>query len=301
MQAALLIVFMALMAFILLLNAQKRVSFGPKKTSRECIRSFQQDECRRQPQCVFISSPGRSGSTALQDALNQMDGVYVRGENFHLLRFLFSIQNQAFRLGHHVEALNASEQLTAYQEYVSTPAKPAWYNNFSRDGILCATWTYFRHLFGHGGLENYVVGFKSIRLWNVTTLIAPGESLSMMSPVKDLVSGTGGYLKNNYDDFELYMDFYLNLCDSTKIIFNHRKQYNYSVGHGFFEGEKRGQKLKTIVDYAEKYAATHPNDTMIVYFEDMFDASKNVSLMNDLGNFMNKPVHDISFARLPKW
>ena len=114
---------------------------------------------------MFIVSPGRSGSTALLDAMNQMEKVYIRGENAGMMKFLFNLHYVAKRLSSETHYKDVAEELQRYEEYVVTHHKPDWYNEFNPAASLCATRSYFRHLFGYDDFKDYIVGFKEIRFW----------------------------------------------------------------------------------------------------------------------------------------
>ena len=124
-----------------------------------------EESCPRHPRCLFIVSPGRSGSTALLDAMNQMEKVYIRGENAGMMKFLFNLHYVAKRLSSETHYKDVAEELQRYEEYVVTHHKPDWYNEFNPAASLCATRSYFRHLFGYDDFKDYIVGFKEIRFW----------------------------------------------------------------------------------------------------------------------------------------
>ena len=256
-----------------------------------------EESCPRHPRCLFIVSPGRSGSTALLDAMNQMDKVFIRGENAGMFKFLFNLHYVALRFSSQPREIDAAEELRRYHKHVLTRHKPAWYNEFNPAASLCATRSYFRRLFGYGDFDDYIVGFKEIRFWgDVNQLIPPGNSIGGVW--HKLVSMR--LSADKFEDFELYMDFHRHLCEKSQIVFNHRKHYNFTKGHGFYMGKERGKKLQRNIEFAERYSALHPNDTMTVYFEDMFNKNSNQTLLENLGKFMRKKTKGITFARLPR-
>lgn len=56
------------------------------------------------------------------------------------------------------------------------------------------------------------------------------------------------------------------------------------------------------LEWAKTFASEHPNNTMTVYYEDMFDPSINGTVMSQIARFLGRKMPTgITFARLPKY
>ena len=175
-------------------------------------------------------------------------------------------------------------------------AKPAWYKEFNHNKIRCLPYDIFRTLYGYSEFQEYMVGFKELRFWKVDMLLKPRE-------LGDWVEYRCDHLDpNKYEDFVRNLMFHDSLCENTKFIFNRRRTYNYTKGTGFYPGPRQGQVLKSRLEWAEKFASEHPNSTMTVYFEDMFDPSINGTVMSQIARFLRRRMPaGRTFARLPKF
>lgn len=300
------------------------------------LRSQQQvPVCQKQDRCVFIVSVGRSGSTALMDAMNQMPGVYVRGENWNMMQYLYNLdqavqQNSARsdvsllarqqwgkgKVGPKDESddedkesrvddvpLYGSEaEKQAYEALVANRNKPAWYSAFQRGRNQCAASSFFKNIFGYDDFGDQVVGFKEIRY---------AEELDHLLQVKDVWPWQGNraskssYAKRSYLTYERYLDFLRRLCHDSKIVFNIRRDVDYDKGQGFYLG--RGTMMKEIVDWMDRYRRKKGNSVArTVYYEDMFGA-QNKTLAIELAKWLGvwskeeeATFEHIRFDRLPR-
>lgn len=254
--------------------------------------------CTKHEKCTFIVSVGRAGSTALQDALNQLPNVYIRGENNNMLRMLYNIEQVALqnskkypKIGDHLGPLSEKKE---YELHVLGGNKPAWYNVFQPGAAACASSSYFKHLYGYGGFHSYTVGFKEIRHAD-----GLGTLFKLAAQPPWIFPRYSGIVYKTYD---AYLDWMRSLCQHSKIIFNMRREYNYTRGQGFYVG--RGDVLKRNIEWMHRYRKAHRRSSHIVYYEDMFDPTKNVTILKDLATFIGIKKDDIplgtTFARVPR-
>lgn len=252
--------------------------------------------CQKQKECLFIVSPGLSGSTALMDALNQFPGVFIRGENGAMMSHVWNLYTTYDRFSAHYMDDSIEAEMAKYKRFVHRGAKPAWYNEFNHDKIHCLPYDIFRTLYGYSGFQEYIVGFKETRFWEVDRLLKPRELGDWAEYRCDNLD------PDKYEDFVQNLMFHESLCENTKFIFNHRRTYDYTKGTGFYVGPARGKVLKMRLEWAETFASEHPNNTMMVYYEDMFDPSINGTVMSQIARFLGRKIPTgITFARLPKY
>mmetsp|Transcript_7892 Transcript_7892/g.15856 ORF Transcript_7892/g.15856 Transcript_7892/m.15856 type:complete len:324 (+) Transcript_7892:228-1199(+) len=265
---------------------------GPEKWERYA--------CEKQKKCVFLMAMGRSGSTALQDAMNQLPGVFIRGENHGMFKYLFNLDQTGSQLTRKFprrgDPTGAEAEKTRYHEFVKARNKPAWYSNFEPGVAECAKTSYFKRLFGYGDFQDYTVGFKEIR---------HNTNLNSLLDVKFASPWTLRYRNGTrYKTYDVYIDFFKSLCTDSKIIFNLRRQYNLTAGQGFYRG--RGKLLERNIRWMHRYAQAHGKKQVhFVYYEDMFDPAKNETVLRDLARFLGisddvLAHQDVSFSRLPR-
>lgn len=265
-----------------------------ERLSRLYHRAFT-GKCSKQKICLFIVSIGRSGSTALMDALNQFEKVFISGENINMMGHVWDLWTI-------VERFSSKEPVTAVENefkyklsVVSSKQKPAWYNNFDHRISDCLPSEIFKAIYGHGDFNDYIVGFKEIRFFDIQNLMKPRRGGGSHQFIFDKLN------QSSYDDFSEYLDFHSLLCDSTKFLFNYRKQYNWTTGQGFYKGKHVVNTLKMRLQWLKQYQNSHRNDTMTVYYEDMFDKEVNGTLLEEIGKFIGKTLPpNATFARVPK-
>lgn len=256
-------------------------------------------DCVKHGKCVFVVSVGRSGSTALQDALNQMPNVYIRGENQNMLQFLYNLEQIALQNSRKYpkkdDHVGAAFEKAEYEAFVLRGNKPAWYSMFQANAAECAKSSYFRELYGYGNFRSYIVGFKEIR---------HAANLPSMLKLESERPWTFPKYRNGsiYETYERYLDWMRGLCMDSKIIFNMRREYNYSKGQGFYIG--KGDTLKRNIEWMRRYQRAHRDKTHVVYYEDMFDKSKNSTIVEQLASFIgvknDAVLKRVTFARVPK-
>lgn len=254
--------------------------------------------CTKHDMCTFIVSVGRSGSTALQDALNQLPNVYIRGENNNMLRMLYNIEQVSLqnskkypRLG---DAVGPMSEKKEYEQHVLAGNKPAWYSLFQAGAASCASSSYFKHLYGYGGFHSYNVGFKEIR---------HADGLGMLLKLENqrpwIFPRYGAIVYKTYDS---YLDWMRGLCQNSKIIFNMRREYDYTRGQGFYVG--KGDILKRNIEWMHRYRKAHRSSCHLVYYEDMFDPKTNATVLKNVAAFLGIKNNDVplgaTFARVPR-
>ena len=275
---------------------RSRTLFAPeKKDHDEGFTQGTRRECLKQKECLFIVSPGLSGSTALLDAVNQFPRIFLRGENGAMMGHVWNLFTTYERFAAHYLDDSIESEMIKYERYVHDGKKPAWYNEFNYDKMKCLPYDIFRSIYGYSEFQDYMVGFKETRFWEVDRLLKPRESGDWAEYRCDQLD------PNKYDDFVRNLMFHDSLCENTKFLFNHRRTYNYSTGTGFYVGPRRGELLKRRLQWAEQFASEHSNTSMVVYYEDMFDPKINSTVMSRLAGFLGRSMPaDITFARLPK-
>eukprot|EP01025_Chloroclados_australasicus_P020400 TRINITY_DN2150_c0_g1_i1.p3 TRINITY_DN2150_c0_g1~~TRINITY_DN2150_c0_g1_i1.p3 ORF type:complete len:293 (-),score=16.11 TRINITY_DN2150_c0_g1_i1:2333-3211(-) len=272
-------------------------SFGLQLMLILCLYAY--EECPRdlvQDRCIFIISTGRAGSTAVIGALNQIDNVFIRGENLNLFLKMESIYNLVDMLSYHTSQDFDTE--TLYQKLSKTRKTP-WFNAFPPNTAQCAIQQFFKSLYGRGQFDKYVVGFKEIRYNSQQYVIQYGNENKKFKPDTVPMKPTEVYI-DSFEKFGVRMQFLRNLCHHTKLIFNFREDLLAMTRSGFYG--KKGQynvseMLAETREWMIKYQRDFPHESFIVKYEDMFDDTKNKTLAKELLQFLElKYDEDISFA-----
>jgi len=284
--------------------------------------------CQKQDRCVFIVSLGRSGSTALMDAMNQMPGVYVRGENWNMMQHLYNIDQIAQQMSDWTDAsllrarakealddgsvLGVRAEKRSYEEMVAAGNKPAWHNEFQKGRHACAAAAWFKNLYGYDDFRDHVVGFKEIRYAeNLDGLLKRRKDAKPWQADPERGRETPGpyspWEQRSYHVYERYLDFLRGLCHDSKVVFNMRRK-NDDGGQGFYLG--RGALMKELISWMDRYRKKRGKAiASVVYYEDMFDGSANKTLAHDLAKWLGvwRPeaakagVYDrVRFDRVPK-
>lgn len=254
--------------------------------------------------CLFVVATGRSGSTAVLDALNQLDNVFIRGENFGMFQQLHDASAIAAQLSDQrlsTGSAASKEKAMYYRHVVVEQKKPAWYNVFPVNVPACAFKMLFKQLYGYGDFADYIVGFKEIRYLPFfhTQLQFDNRRRSGRS-----YPGNAHTLAmSTYAQFAHHMDFLSNLCSRPMLVFNLRRNSTGTSRSNFYTGiaEPVGEiiaALDAFGGWVVEYSSVNPDTTFTVYFEDMFDVSKNQTLAASLVSFVGVPPQKITFARL---
>ncbi|GLI71052.1 hypothetical protein VaNZ11_015967 [Volvox africanus] len=250
--------------------------------------------------CVFILATGRSGSTSLMDALNQIPNYLVRGEHWRAVgnmydayrRFqdaLMAAERHSLRFdGGNVDSVYSIKQV--YDTKLATQAGKdlGLFNEFGSDRVLQATRAYYASLYGYYG-EDVVSGFKEIRY--VCGKFLPAARKCGLQ-------------------FQSFMGFLQSLCTDVKLIFNSRNTALTVTNLKLYLMDQ--SNLRDPLDFALDLGATHtlydyyvrknPSHAFRVYMEDMFDPQKNATLARDLLTFLGEdPKTPIAFDRMPPW
>ena len=196
------------------------------------------------------------------------------------------------------DILGPRAEKRAYEEFLANGNKPAWFSNFQQRQHECAASSYFKNLYGYGDFGEYVVGFKEIR---------HAENLDQLLRVKDFNPWLGNrasnatYHKRSYLTYERYLNFLRGLCHDSKVLFNMRRNVDYSIGQGFYKG--RGQLMEEIAGWMERYRARVGGAVArVIYYEDMFDPSTNATLGCELATWLeaSREGCDVRFDRVPR-
>ncbi|GIL61714.1 hypothetical protein Vafri_16111 [Volvox africanus] len=250
--------------------------------------------------CVFILATGRSGSTSLMDALNQIPNYLVRGEHWRAVGNMYDAYRRfqdvlatAERHSLRFDSANTDSFYSAKQVYGTKLASRAGkdlglFNEFGSDRVLQATRAYYASLYGYYG-EDVVSGFKEIRYVCGKFLPAAREC---------------GI------EFQSFMAFLQSLCIDVKLIFNSRTAASTVPNLKLYLMDQSGRRSP--LDFAHDLGATHtlydyyarknPSNAFRVYMEDMFNPQKNATLARDLLTFLGEdPQTPIAFDRMPSW
>eukprot|EP01025_Chloroclados_australasicus_P061810 TRINITY_DN8120_c0_g3_i2.p1 TRINITY_DN8120_c0_g3~~TRINITY_DN8120_c0_g3_i2.p1 ORF type:complete len:292 (-),score=10.76 TRINITY_DN8120_c0_g3_i2:2659-3534(-) len=242
--------------------------------------------------CVFIVSTGRSGSTALMGAMNQIENVFIRGENGGMFLTLESFYNQVQSLSGKKQ--NPQDAKNMYERYIRRE-KPAWFSSFPYQTAKCLAKDIFKKLYGYGKYSDYIVGFKEIR-YQVTS-----------QPVKEFEQEHIPYKwyythMDTYTNFANRINFLNNLCNRTQIVLNLRRNVTATAHSDFYLKKSNASDIVSqLSGWLEKYHQENLETSFVVYYEDMFDGQVNETLAKDLLGFLRVDFTNITFASvLPK-
>eukprot|EP01025_Chloroclados_australasicus_P040994 TRINITY_DN4318_c0_g1_i1.p1 TRINITY_DN4318_c0_g1~~TRINITY_DN4318_c0_g1_i1.p1 ORF type:complete len:290 (+),score=6.40 TRINITY_DN4318_c0_g1_i1:131-1000(+) len=243
--------------------------------------------------CVFIISTGRSGSTALMAALNQVDGIFIRGENNAMFQEVQSIHNLIQALSYTYRLGNASSlDIDKKYNVLVEKKRLAWHNNFPTNTADCLSKYIFKYLYGSGKFDNYIVGFKEIRFRE------HDKPVMVWNGRRPIETFYQSYV-NSYKTFENRMNFLKTLCLQPQIMLNIRKNITATMHSNFYNSQQaHARSLPQLQEYIIRYHQQHPNDTLLVYYEDMYDRSVNATLARQVLQFLriDTDAYNISFA-----
>ena len=271
---------------------------GSKLHLHSALGEYLRGSCVKHDACVFVISVGRSGSTALQDCLNQLPNVYIRGENHNMLAMLYNLEQVSLqhskKFPKRGDSVGPLYEKKEYEAHVLEGNKPAWYSMFQPGVASCATSSFFKKLYGYGEFHSYIVGFKEIRYADrLATLLKLENQRPWIFPVYN-----NGSIYKTYD---AYLDWTRGLCKNSKIVFNMRREYDFTRGQGFYVG--KGSILKRTIEWMQRYQKSHKSVSHTIYYEDMFDSGKNTTVLENLAAFIGIKKGDIpkgvTFARVP--
>ncbi|GFR51980.1 hypothetical protein Agub_g14507 [Astrephomene gubernaculifera] len=248
--------------------------------------------------CVFVLATGRSGSTALMDALNQIPNYLIRGEHWSAFWNLYSayLRLKEVKFGPGQELFEwpkhandgASEIKQAYERHAPITRLPL-FSEIMDDRIMLATRMYYSVLYGHYG-EGTVSGFKEIRY----------------------VCGTYfGHRATCTENFHAFTRFLRGLCGEVKMIFNTR--YTPSLEQNaklfYMDNTTVGRTANTFQDELvqthalfDEYTKNNPDHAFRVYLRDMYDPKRNWTLAQNLLQFLGEKQNiPIRFNRMPGW
>ncbi|GFR50041.1 hypothetical protein Agub_g12088 [Astrephomene gubernaculifera] len=245
--------------------------------------------------CVFILATGRSGSTSLMDALNQIPHYLIRGETWrahgnlfdayqHLCEARTSPGQEFFHFANIRERY--IDVKLAYGKLAETTKLP-FFNEFSEDRILLATRAYYTVLYGHYG-KDVVTGFKEIRY----------------------VCGELYFNQTRCGEhFQKFVRFLRGMCHDVKFLFNTRLSASLEsnvkrfqmFNNATFAADFTHLLNETHTLY-DNYAMQHSDHAFRVYMEDMFNIKRNATLARNLLQFLGEDTTiPIRFNRMPGW
>ncbi|KXZ50411.1 hypothetical protein GPECTOR_16g585 [Gonium pectorale] len=271
--------------------------------------------------CLMVLATGRSGSTALVDALNQLPNYFIRGEHkaaFHYLyltwrclKFTWSMARE-FRNGtvRVLQAASASADDAsgagsgaaaaasralshvpfdvAKQAYnsVAPTMKLPWFSDVHPDRTKEAMRSFYGMLYGYQG-AGFVSGFKEIRYVRNGRFPVPNAT---------------------YVDFADFIAFLRNMCVDVKVLLNTRAKPDLASNRKLHRmmGRNHGASAEAFEENMRIthvwYASENPQHSMRVLMEDMFDPKVNATLARNILTFLGEdPNARIDFARMPTW
>lgn len=241
--------------------------------------------------CVFIVSTGRSGSSALQDALNQLPAVHIRGENGGIIPQLHGLHNHITAFSFPPSA-HPPDSIKMYLKNIENGARPSWYNGFAPDAADRAVQSAFSELYE---IPGYTVGFKEIRYalkYPVIKMFKHRDPYSIRA-----IQHTYDMNVSTYRALSDQLGFLKKLCTTPKIIINMRRNVTATHQSNFWR-KADISVLASMTDMFLNYAASHP-ETMLVYFEDMFNPVTNQTLADTLKRFLQVDESSaMTFARV---
>ncbi|GIM13675.1 hypothetical protein Vretimale_16740, partial [Volvox reticuliferus] len=168
--------------------------------------------------CVFILGTGRSGSTSLLDAVNQLPNYLIRGEQGGAFWYLYMswrllVQSAKHAYEFHTHAKQAAVRFgerpsgwlsfnTVKQVYdtYAVRKKLPWFNDMHHSRVTDAARAFYLAAYGYHG-PGIVSGFKEIRFVCGRAFPSPGC---------------------NYEDFDDFLQFLRSLCTDVKVLLNSR-------------------------------------------------------------------------------
>ncbi|GFR42806.1 hypothetical protein Agub_g3695 [Astrephomene gubernaculifera] len=164
--------------------------------------------------------------------------------------------------------------------------KLSWFNEFSTERVMAAARSYYAVLYGYYG-KNFVSGFKDSRY----------------------VCGHSFQSGRCQEVFLGFMTFLRNICLDVKMIFNSRASASFGANSKLYDREPRNTQEAFVRDLNEThalydaYVRSNPDHALRVFYEDMYDAEKNATLVRQLLQFLGEdnklPANPIRFNRMP--
>ncbi|KXZ52490.1 hypothetical protein GPECTOR_9g534 [Gonium pectorale] len=256
--------------------------------------------------CVVVLGTGRSGSTSLADALNQLPNYLIRGEQEGAYWYLYL----AWRMlesawSHSTDYRESSAELEAevgpgaasrpsfhfvkgVYDRTAVRRKLPWFNDLHPERLLEAVRGFYNATYGYHG-PGVVSGFKDIRF-------VRGRAF----PSAD----------STYADFANFLAFLRRMCGDVKFLLNSRASSSQDANKKLMnmldlpESERKGfvQDLRETHAWYDRYAAQNPDHAFRIHMEAMFDPKINGTMARRLLAFLGEdPDTPISFARMPKW
>ncbi|GLI63199.1 hypothetical protein VaNZ11_006098, partial [Volvox africanus] len=258
--------------------------------------------------CVFILGTGRSGSTSLLDAVNQLPNYLIRGEQGgafwylyvawrmlvssakHAGEFQSYAKAAAERFGDRPSGWLSFKSVKQIYEAYAVQKKLPWFNDMHHSRLTDAARAFYLAAYGYHG-SGIVSGFKEVRF--VCGRAFPSPSC-------------------NYKEFDNFLRFLRSLCTDVKVLFNSRssaahtdnmKLGNMLARNGVINDTAQFEAdLNVTHSWYDRYVKEHPCCGFRVLMEDMFNPEKNVTLARQLLKFLGESTRrKISFVRMPSW
>eukprot|EP00198_Chlamydomonas_reinhardtii_P008514 XP_001697851.1 predicted protein [Chlamydomonas reinhardtii] len=245
--------------------------------------------------CVVVLGTGRSGSTSLVDALNQMPHFFVRMEQEGAYWYLYLAWSHSKDFASSVRRVEGSAGPTAaahlsyraakgiYDNFAVRKKIP-WFNDLHPVRMREAVRAFYTITYGYHG-PGIVSGFKEVRF-------VRGRAFSSDS--------------STYKDFEDFIAFLRLLRASASLEDNYKLESMLSR-NGVLKttsNETFLNDLTTTHQWFDRYAEEHPDHAFRVIMEDMFNPERNRTLVRDMLTFLGESpdtFRDVIFNRMPTW
>lgn len=285
--------------------------------------------------CVFIVSTGGSGSTRLQDFLNQLPGVLIHGEDSAVLQSLQQISDRVsgttvmHRVNCKVAASNhgPSSSTTSSGNNGSrssagvgpAPDQPAAaapaatddpfikqeYESQITDGGCKPAWfntwpTSFGDCIAHTVFQQLYGGALDSSL-NDRPPSSSGASIMGFKEIR-YKPERAIHTPETYQGFNSHLNFLSQLCTRPKLVFSLRRNATAAAASDLVRRWPNALALLTESGaWFQRFAAEHPKLSFTAHYEDLLDRSVNASLAQQLAEFVGVPwsqATGASFARL---
>eukprot|EP01025_Chloroclados_australasicus_P005812 TRINITY_DN1183_c0_g1_i6.p2 TRINITY_DN1183_c0_g1~~TRINITY_DN1183_c0_g1_i6.p2 ORF type:complete len:189 (-),score=3.29 TRINITY_DN1183_c0_g1_i6:1015-1581(-) len=177
----------------------------------------------------------------------------------------------------------------------------AWFNSFATYVPECMIKAIFKVLYGHEPYSNSIVGFKEIRILGP---FYEYQNQNHNSSIGQLPLPRQGVKKEitKYEEFVQQMEFLQKLCNKPHIILNLRKNITAQAYSGMYSHQTNKQRLlqhfSKIGEWFTTYHDENPNNTFLVYMEDMISKPTSDILANKLQQFLGVPYDEqFSFVK----
>ncbi|KAG2485777.1 hypothetical protein HYH03_015489 [Edaphochlamys debaryana] len=290
--------------------------------------------------CVVVLGTGRSGSTSLVDAMNQVSmllasasasgplarqrtriavpgspgaglipNYFIRGEQegaFYYLYLTWRLLDISYSHSHDfIDSVKRMEKEQGERAvgHMDLKGVKSIYERFAVQKKL----PWFNDMHPYRNLE-------AARNFYTTTYGYHGPDV--VSGFKEVRFVRGRAFQpgaSSYRDFEGFIRFMRHMCGNVRVLFNSRRSASLDdnwkleamlTRNGVRKVDKQAfqEDMQITHEWYDKYAKENPEHSMRVIMEDMFDPKVNETLARELLSFLGEdPATPIKFDRMPTW